>query len=55
MYVLHYLQGMTADARATVVEVHFFSEVPQFGSVRLLPKTDSDKRKNCYRMKNPMV
>ena len=33
----------------------FYVEVPLLGSLRPLPKTDLERNKNCYQMKNPMA
>ena len=42
--------------RATIEANVFFSEVPQFGSLRSLPKTDlENKKKKRYRIHNPMA
>ena len=62
--VLLYIYRVSHDAfdrellktRATIDVHHFFSGVPQFGSLRPLPITDLEKDKAAtYRMKNPMA
>ena len=41
--------------RATIEAQNLRSEVPEFGSLRPLPKTDLEKNNTCYRMKNLMA
>ena len=46
--VLLHSQVFSTRTRATIEVHHFLSEVPQFGSLRPLPKTLFGEKKNSY-------
>ena len=47
--------GVACYDRDDSTIVFFSEEVPQFGSLRPLTKTDFQEKKNCCRMKKPIL